>query len=138
MSRLPSRWENDLKGIHCLMIKKTCLYPFVQIFFDVTFFNSQILFILNVYLEVDYSDLRVSHGVLNYSTYVIYQFKQELKQINIFKSRLWWIQIFHRLKIKAENIVLLLHNKENVQYIIKLTTNSLISCWLNIGAIYWN
>lgn len=74
MLRLLSRWDNDLKGIYCLMIKKYVFIFCLDFFWCDVFYFINFVF-LNVYLKVDYFDLRISYGVLNYLIYVIYLFK---------------------------------------------------------------
>lgn len=52
---LASRLENDFKGIHCPRInKKTCFYPSSRLSLI-----TQVLFVLNVDLKIEYSDLGV-------------------------------------------------------------------------------
>lgn len=138
MSRSPSRWDNDLKDIHCLMIKKACLYPLSRFSLMLRFLLHKFCFFkcLSKGRLLLFKNQSWCFKLLNLRNLPI-QTRTETDQ---------YLQVpivlntdfFTHWKIKAENIVLLLHNKENLQYIIKLTTNSLISYWLNIGVIYWN
>lgn len=134
MSRSPSRRDNDLKGIHSLMIKKACLYRLSR-------FSLMLRFLLHKFCFFKC----LSKGRLLWFKNQSWCFKLiNLRNLPI-QTRTEYLQVpivlntdfFTHWKIKAENIVSLLHNKNERAMYYKLTTNILISCWLNIGVLYW-